>query len=127
MFDTVRLTENTKRHLTSIKRATGIDQWNILCRWSLCLSLRQEQPISNEVDGELSNVEMTWRTFAGQHDQLYSALVLMAHHREDSNILVGQFLRLHIQRGASTLASSSKSGGLKAILQQPEVLATKAA
>jgi DNA sulfur modification protein DndE len=117
MIDVVRLTENAKKNLVAAKRGTRIDHWNTLSRWSLCLSLRQSLSIQGELDNEMSNVEMTWRTFAGRHEQIYAAIVKLAHNREKAEMSINQFLRLHIQRGASMLAAQSKAGGVTALLE----------
>ena len=33
----VRLSNQAKEQLIRLKTRTGIQQWNILCRWALCL------------------------------------------------------------------------------------------
>ncbi len=52
---------NAKEQLIRLKTRTGIQQWNILCRWALCRSLKEltpPTPIDIPAD---SNVEMTWQ------------------------------------------------------------------
>ena len=38
-LETVRLSQRGKEQLIKLKRVTGIKQWNVLCRWALCVSL----------------------------------------------------------------------------------------
>ncbi|WP_077953634.1 DndE family protein [Salmonella enterica] len=38
----VRLSEKAKQQLITLKRRTGIDNWNVLCRWAFCLSLAEK-------------------------------------------------------------------------------------
>ena len=71
----VRLSNQAKEQLIRLKTRTGIQQWNILCRWALCLSLKEltpPTPIDIPAD---SNVEMTWQVFGGEHNELYLALL----------------------------------------------------
>ena len=37
----VRVDERAKNQLTTLKRRTGIKNWNVLCRWALCVSTRR--------------------------------------------------------------------------------------
>lgn len=38
----VRVSQQAKDHLVRLKRITGIKNWNVLCRWALCVSLAEE-------------------------------------------------------------------------------------
>ena len=76
MIDTVRLSESAKRRLTNLKRLTGIDQWNILSRWALCLSLSEGSIPPAQDNESMSSIEMTWKVFAGRHSDAYLAVVL---------------------------------------------------
>ena len=40
----VRLSTQAKEQLMRLKSRTGIQHWNVLCRWAFCLSLRQYTP-----------------------------------------------------------------------------------
>lgn len=41
MIETVRVSEKAKVQLITLKRRTGIQNWNVLCRWALCSSLAE--------------------------------------------------------------------------------------
>src|SRR5271166_6041239 len=70
-----RLSSQARDQLIRLKTKTGITQWNILCRWALCLSLRQPSPPTPiEIPAD-SNVEMTWQVFGGEAEELYLALL----------------------------------------------------
>jgi DNA sulfur modification protein DndE len=104
----IRLSSQAKDQLIRLKTKTGIQQWNILCRWAFCLSLRQPTPpTSVEVPAD-SNVEMSWQVFGGESQELYLALLKERCLRDGlgagDEILAGQF-RLHLHRGMSYLAS----------------------
>lgn len=106
----IRLSSQAKEQLARLKGKTGIKQWNILCRWALCLSLR-EPTRPSEVDISTdSNVEMTWHVFGGEHHELYSALIVQRCLEDglgtDPSTLACQF-RLHLHRGISYLAAAN--------------------
>jgi DNA sulfur modification protein DndE len=37
----IRLSEQAKNQLITLKRRTGVSQWNVLCRWAVCRSLAE--------------------------------------------------------------------------------------
>ncbi len=75
MIKQIRLSAQARDQLIRLKTRTGIGQWNILCRWALCVSLREPTPPSPIDVPADSNVEMTWLVFAGEHHELYLALL----------------------------------------------------
>jgi DNA sulfur modification protein DndE len=104
----IRLSSQAKDQLIRLKTKTGIQQWNVLCRWAFCLSLRQPNPPSPvEVPAD-SNVEMSWQVFGGEAQELYLALLKERCQRDGlggaEEVLASQF-RLHLHRGISYLAS----------------------
>lgn len=103
-----RLSAQAREQLIRLKTRTGITQWNILCRWAFCLSLRQPTPPTPvEVPAD-SNVEMTWQVFGGEAQELYLALLKERCERDglplSDDALLRQF-RLHLHRGISYLAT----------------------
>src|SRR5437764_5783076 len=104
----IRLSGQGRDQLIRLKTRTGITQWNILCRWAFCLSLRQGTPPTPiEVPAD-SNVEMTWQVFGGEAQELYLALLKERCDLDGIGIseesLARQF-RLHLHRGISYLAT----------------------
>ena len=45
-IEQIRLSNQGKDQLIRLKTKTGITQWNILCRWAFCLSMREPTPPS---------------------------------------------------------------------------------
>jgi DNA sulfur modification protein DndE len=114
MIETIRVSELAKNRLSKIKRRTGIENWNIICRWAFLMSIKSSDNLAKEENHESdSNVEMTWRTFAGIHDKLFLALLLQILKKQNIEINkknVNHYFRIHLHRGISILASSqSKS------------------
>jgi DNA sulfur modification protein DndE len=104
----IRLSAQAREQLIRLKTKTGIQQWNILCRWALCLSLRQTTPPTPiEVPAD-SNVEMSWQVFGGECQELYLALLKERCEQDglgaSEEVLSRQF-RLHLHRGISYLAA----------------------
>jgi DNA sulfur modification protein DndE len=101
----IRLSIQAREQLIRLKTRTGISQWNILCRWAFCLSLRQPTPLEEPA---YSNVEMSWPVFGGEAQDLYPALLKERCVRDGlgtaDEVLARQF-RLHLHRGIRYLAT----------------------
>lgn len=104
----VRVSAKAREQLSRLKRHTGIENWNVLCRWALCVSLSESTvppPIEEILDG---GVEMAWKTFGGNYDQIYLALLRERCRQDgfdtkDDSVVAEQF-RLHLHRGIGYLA-----------------------
>jgi DNA sulfur modification protein DndE len=108
--ETVRISQRGKEILTRLKAKTGIDQWNILCRWALCISLQSPNVPPNLEGLNDSNVEMSWKTFAGPLSDSLVAIIRFRARLDgvntNSNELIAQSFRLHLERGISKLQSA---------------------
>ena len=107
----IRLSQQAKDQLTKLKRVTGIDHWNELCRWGFCVSLAEQGvPAAARIPAD-SNVEMSWRVFGGRYADLYLALLKERCVRDGlgtaPDVLAHQF-RLHLHRGISYLAGNKE-------------------
>lgn len=106
----IRLSNRAKEQLVRLKGKTGIQQWNILCRWAFCMSLRESTPPPDIDYPADSNVEMTWQVFGGEHQNVYEALMIDRCMRDglgtDPEILAKQF-RLHLHRGIGYLSATN--------------------
>ena len=110
MIETVRLSEKARNQLISLKRKTGLENWNSLCRWAFCLSLAEiSVPPSEEIPSD-SSVEMSWKVFTGGHEQLYWGLLLLRASRDRVPVereALLKYFRLHLHRGISYLNGST--------------------
>jgi DNA sulfur modification protein DndE len=106
MIETVKVSEKAKIQLITLKRRTGIENWNVLCRWAFCMSLKEKNPLPFENIVADSSIEMTWKTFTGGDEELYLGL-LMQRAKEDNVPLdkqsVNHYFKLHLHRGISYL------------------------
>lgn len=109
MIENVRISEKARNQLITLKKRTGIQNWNVLCRWALCLSLKETTPPPFENIIADSTVEMTWRTFTGGLENLYMALVISRAKRDGiplDKIELNNYFKLHLHRGISYLNGS---------------------
>lgn len=112
MIEIVRISEKARNQLITIKRRTGIQNWNVLCRWALCLSLRESSPPPEENIITDSSVEMSWRTFTGGDEILYLGLLINRAQNEGLAVdktTLNNYFKLHLHRGISYLNSNSGS------------------
>lgn len=103
----IRLSQQAKEQLIRLKRSTGIQNWNVLCRWAFCVSLAEEdRPRLDRIHAD-SSVEMTWKVFGGEYHEVYLALLKERCRRDgmglDTEALSTQF-KLHLHRGIAILS-----------------------
>jgi DNA sulfur modification protein DndE len=118
----VRLAQTGRDQLITLKRRTGIGNWNVLCRWGLCRSLLEPAPPPNVHLPADSNVEMTWKVFAGPYGDIFWALLRQRCNCDglplDDETLSQQF-RLHLHRGIGYLCGDPRVrdlGGLMSLV-----------
>ncbi len=119
IVDAVRVDERAKIQLTTLKRRTGIKNWNVLCRWALCASLAEPSVPADQEIGTLSNVEMSWSTFGGHTADVYAAII-QARCEADGipqtpEALAKQF-RLHLHRGITYLVGTEDTKTLSGLI-----------
>ncbi len=106
----VRLSQTAKDQLSRLKGKTGIKNWNVLCRWAYCYSLKENTvPTPENIDAD-SNVEMSWYTFAGEYSELYEALIIAWCMKMDiptDNETMAKYIKMHIERGISYLSGTN--------------------
>jgi DNA sulfur modification protein DndE len=107
----IRLSEQARDQLIKLKRFTGIQHWNVLCRWAFCVSLAEPTVPSPVRIPSDSSVEMTWKVFGGAYEEIYLALLKERCQRDglgtSDEILATQF-RLHLHRGIAYLAADKQ-------------------
>jgi DNA sulfur modification protein DndE len=110
MIETVKVSEKAKVQLITLKRRTGIQNWNVICRWAFCMSLAEKSPPPNEDVVADSSVEMTWKTFSGGKEDLYMGLLLLKAKKDGiqyDEAKINNYFKLHLHRGISYLNGSS--------------------
>lgn len=117
----IRLSQQAKEQLIKLKRTTGIQHWNVLCRWAFCVSLAEPSvPSSVRIPAD-SSVEMDWKVFGGIHHELYYALLKQRCHRDrlgtSDEVLAAQF-RLHLHRGIGYLAADRQIKNIAGLVKR---------
>ena len=118
-IETIRISERQRYQLIVLKRRTGIANWNVLCRWALCLSLAEPTRPSEESIPADSSVEMSWKTFGGTHSNAY--LALLRQRARSDGVDLNQFgelyyFRLHLNRGIAFLYQKFGENSLESLL-----------
>ena len=120
-IDSIRLSQQSRDQLIRLKRITGIEQWNTLCRWAFCLSLSEDtDPPKTKIPSD-SSVEMTCKTFAGEHEDLYQALLIDRAQKEGGEITKDALLnclRAHITRGIVFLTARKELKDIAGLLRE---------
>jgi len=110
MIKQIKLSTQAKEKLSRLKGKTGIQNWNILCRWALCFSL-SEDSIPSDVDLLAdSNVEMSWQTFAGENSEIYEALIRARCIQDGLSTdedTINKYFKLHLNRGIAHLSGTN--------------------
>jgi DNA sulfur modification protein DndE len=120
MIETVKLSERAKNQLVVLKRKTGVTNWNVLCRWGFCVSLKEASIPPEEKKLKLnSSVEMTWKIFAGKNADLYSALLIQRCKQDGFKLSeknLNEQFKLHLHRGIAYLVNDSNVNNIADML-----------
>ncbi len=106
----IKLSSQSKDRLGRLKGKTGIKNWNILCRWALCYSLREGTIPTDVTVNADSNVEMSWFTFAGEYSDIYDALMIAWCQKMDlptDDSTLAKYFKLHLERGIAYLSGTN--------------------
>ena len=106
MIETVKVSDKARQQLINIKKRTGIQNWNVICRWAFTASLAEDSKVLDENIIANSAVEMTWKTFTGGHEKLYLALLITKAKKDKwatDDEALNTYFKLHLHRGISYL------------------------
>jgi DNA sulfur modification protein DndE len=115
----IRLTSTARDQLVTLKRRTGITQWNVLCRWGFCRSVAEPAPPPVAKLTFDSNVEMSWRVFAGEQGEELWALLRYRCHLDGLPLddeTLGQQFRLHLHRGIGYLVGDPRVNDIAGLI-----------
>ncbi len=122
-IENIRLSQEARDQLVTLKRRTKIKNWNVLCRWGFCASLAEPSlPPDRRIPSD-SSVEMTWRVFGGKNSELYWALLRQRCQEDglplDDRTLDHQF-RLHLHRGIGYLRGNQQLKSIGDLIELTE-------
>ncbi|MGY2325982.1 DNA sulfur modification protein DndE [Pseudomonas sp. SDT2931_S440] len=123
MIDRIRLTAAAKIQLSTLKRKTGMEHYNSICRHALCLSLAEASVPPDEEFSFNGGIEIDWRVFTGGHEDLYLNLLLYRL-QQDGCIANSENLKKlcisHVHRGLSYLAGKEDEYLVESIMKLVE-------
>lgn len=105
-----RVSVRARDRLLTLKRRTGIEHWNVLCRWAFIRSVCTDSRPDAVADSPESNVELSWQLFAGEYSDVYCALLAMRAARDGigpQDDEMGRYFRLHVERGIAMLLGTT--------------------
>ncbi|WP_349255289.1 DNA sulfur modification protein DndE [Spectribacter hydrogenoxidans] len=119
-METIRLNARARNQLMTLKRRTGIGNWNVLCRWALSTSLAEDHPPRDiSVSGEAA-IEMTWRTFGGEYADVYLGLLKQYCLKSGLDVhdtaTLNEQLKKHLYRGIGYLASRKETQSIEELV-----------
>lgn len=103
----VRVSAKGREILIKIKRRTGLEHWNEICRIALCQSLSNQSPppIANKT-GE-STIDMDWKTFSGTLSDYIISIIIYRAKKDGVNLLskdeMSNYFRSHLERGIMSI------------------------
>ena len=106
----IRVSNQAKDKLSRLKGKTGVKNWNVLCRWALCYSLKEDSIPTDIQIVQDSNLEMSWFTFGGEYSDLYEALIIAWCRSKNLPLdheTVSKYFKLHLERGISYLCGTN--------------------
>lgn len=103
----VRVSTKGKDMLKKVKRKTGLEHWNEICRIAFCRSISNPNPVKlGKKFGEISSVDMEWKTFARPYEDIYSAITYVRASEDGIDLkdkeAVADYFRAHLERGIAT-------------------------
>ena len=112
MIDRVKLTAAAKQQLINLKRRTGIEHYNTICRHALVVSLNNSANAPTENLQFVNGIEIDWAVFCGGHGNTYLNLLIARaaqEGEEPSESNIRQLLSSHLHRGLSYLSSRNEN------------------
>lgn len=106
-IESVKLSQKARSQLITLKRNTGIKNWNTLCRFAFCKSIADQTKAADVLHPSDSNVEMSWKVFSGEMSEIFTSMLKQRCRNDglpiDDETLAKQF-RFHLHRGIAHLS-----------------------
>jgi DNA sulfur modification protein DndE len=112
LIERVRLSAVAKQQLSTLKRRTGIEHYNVICRHALCASLANANEPPNETLHYNGGIEIEWGTFSGDAEETLVNLLLVRVIAEGGKVSaasIREMLQAHVHRGLAYLVSNEGS------------------
>jgi DNA sulfur modification protein DndE len=107
LIDHVRVSARGKESLIKIKRRTGLEHWNEICRVALCQSLANPNPPTTPTGMGESPIDMDWKTFAGPYSAEFTVAIILRAKADGVDLAskdaLVDYVKAHIERGIASL------------------------
>ena len=112
--DHVRVSAKGKETLIKIKRRTGLEHWNEICRVALCRSLANPTPPTKPPKMGESSIDMEWKTFAGPYSEEFTAAITLRANVDGVDLAsrdaLADYIKAHLERGIASLQNIKTLG-----------------
>lgn len=106
----IRVSAKSKEILIKLKRNTGLEHWNWICKIALCHSLKSPSRPKQRLKSEDSNIDMEWKTFSGHQSNELSSIIYIRAIRDGINIddkfQLSEYFRDHLERGIDSIRNT---------------------
>ncbi|MDD2467768.1 MAG: DNA sulfur modification protein DndE [Desulfobulbus sp.] len=103
----VRVSSKGKEVLLKIKRYTGLEHWNEICRVAFFRSLANQTPPSRHANVTDSTIDMDWKTFTGPYHLEMTSLIMYKAAMDGIDLAkkeeIAEYIRNHLERGISSM------------------------
>lgn len=119
MIDRIRLSAVAKNQLSNLKRKTGLQHYNAMCRHALCISLANPSIPPDEIQNFNGGLEIDWRIFTGGHEVLYWNLLIRRAINDGVPSEVDSLrllLSRHVHRGLAYLSTKGEESPFSSLV-----------
>lgn len=113
MIERIRFTSAARNQLVALKRRTGIEHYNVICRHALCISLATPSCPAAESYNFQNGIEMDFRVLTGGHEAIYLNLVRVRAVQDgvkQDDASIRDYLTRHLHRGLAYLNTLKGEG-----------------
>lgn len=105
--DHVRISTKAKEILIRVKKRTGLEHWNEICRIAYCRSLANPTPPTFTLSNGNTAIDIEWKTFAGPFQNEITAITFIRAANDKIELndreAVSHYFRAHLERGIASL------------------------
>ena len=118
-LDALRLDASAINGLATLKRRTGIETRNVLCRWAFCVSLSEATVPRADVAASKREVDISWDILTGDLSAVLLGLLkarCVKDGIEPNRDNLNDQLTRHVHRGIGYLLSNQKVQSIDGLL-----------
>ena len=120
--EVLRCSDQGRDVLIKLKRQTGMEHWNELCRIAYFYSLANvKKPVMYQPYGSVG-LEIDWKVFSGNYSHELISLTLLRAAQHEINIEdvneISEYFRAHLERGIRSLQGVSSLKELFSLCMQ---------